>query len=214
MPAPRTPAARPGRRAVLRAGLSGAAVAGVLVLSGCRLRVGAPETRPSTVRPEPTADQLALDRAQVRADQLAALYAQAARLRTDLAPALRQLAADHTAHVQAIEALGGRSGTATSTDASTATSTDTGTTTTDTPTAGSAPTTAPVLTAATALSTLGQAERAAVAEGLADLGPVGPQAARLLASIAACRSAHVAVLSRLPRAAAGRTAGTPTTGPS
>ena len=190
-------------------------------LSGCRLRVGAPETRPSTVGPEPTADQLALDRAQVRADQLAALYAQAARLRTDLAPALRQLAADHTAHVQAIEALGGRSGTtatdsgtATSTDASTATSTDTGTTTTDTPTAGSAPTTPPVLTAATALSTLGQAERAAVAEGLADLGPVGPQAARLLASIAACRSAHVAVLSRLPRAAAGRTAGTPTTGPS
>lgn len=203
MPAPRTPAARPGRRAVLRAGLAGATAAGVLALSGCRLRVGSPDDRRSSVPPEPSADQVALDRARVRADQLAALYAQAAGLRADLAPALRQLAADHTAHVQAIEALGGRPG-STGSGAPTATTPGSTADSTAGSTAGSTPTstTPPVLTAATALSALGRAERAAVAEGLADLGPVGPQAARLLASIAACGSAHVAVLSRLPRALA------------
>src|SRR5580765_714254 len=94
MPAPPSSAARPGRRAVLRAGLVAVTGAGVLGLSGCRLRVGGPDRTPSTVAPEPTADELALDRARLRADQLAVTYAQAARLRMDLATPLRQLAAD------------------------------------------------------------------------------------------------------------------------
>jgi hypothetical protein len=45
---------------------------------------------------------------------------------------------------------------------------------------------------------LGQAERAAIASALADVPATSARAARLLASIAACGSAHLAVLARLP----------------
>jgi hypothetical protein len=160
--------------------LAGAATAGVLVTSGCRLRVGSPTKPRAVVPPEPTVDEQALDRAADLADGLAALYAQGALTRPDLAPALRQLAADHTAHRQALQAL--RPSTPTSTPTSSPSSSST----------------APALTPATLVSALGQAERAAIAIVLGDLATTGPQAARLLASIAACGSAHVTLLARLP----------------
>ena len=59
----------------------------------------------------------------------------------------------------------------------------------------------------TAVSVLGQSETAAVSATLADLAATGPQAARLLASIAACGSAHVTLLARLPRRPAKAPAG-------
>ncbi|MDP9220835.1 MAG: hypothetical protein M3P23_09875, partial [Actinomycetota bacterium] len=106
----------------------------------------------------------------------ATLYAQGALTRPDLAPALRQLAADHTAHRQALQALRPSSPSSSPTS----------------------PSNAPALTAATLISALGQAERAAIATVLGDLATTGPEAARLLASIAACGSSHVTLLARLP----------------
>jgi hypothetical protein len=178
---------------VLRAGLVGAAAAGVLVTSGCRLRVGSPPKPRAVVPPEPTPDEQALDRAADLADGLAALYAQGALTRPDLAPALRQLAADHTAHRQALQALRPRS-TSSASSAGSGGSSPTSTPTSS-PTSSS---TAPALTPATLVSALGQAERAAIATVLGDLATTGPQAARLLASIAACGSSHVTLLARLP----------------
>jgi hypothetical protein len=56
-----------------------------------------------------------------------------------------------------------------------------------------------VLTALTATSVLAQSERAAATQAQGDLATIGAQPARLLASVAACRSAHVALLARLPQ---------------
>ena len=189
MPASSSPAVWPGRRAVLRAGLAGAAAAGVLVTSGCRLRVGSPPKPRSVVPPVPTPDERALDRAADLADGLAALYAQGALTRPDLASALRQLAADHTAHRQALQALRPGSASSTSPGSSGGSSPSS---------ASTSSSTAPALTPATLVSALGQAERAAVATLLGDLATTGPEAARLLASIAACDSSHVTLLARLP----------------
>jgi hypothetical protein len=183
-----------GRRAVLGAGLAGAGAA-VALTSGCRLRVGEPAESPHQAVPEPTADELALGRADDRAGRLATLYAQAARLRPDLDAVLRQLAADHAAHGQALKALLVSSSSPTGTSS---------------PSATTSPT-SPPLTATTLLSALGQAERSSIAAGLADLAAVTPAAARLLASIAACSSAHLTVLARQPaRPRTTKPAGTPT----
>jgi len=180
MPVPRTPAVPLGRRAVLGAGLVGAGAA-VAITSGCRLRVGDPPEPRRQAAPEPTADELALGRADVRAGQLAGLYAQAAGLRPDLAAVLRQLAADHSAHGTALKAL------LVSSSPTTASS----------PSGNPSPT-SPPLSGTTLLSALAQAERSSTSAALADLAAVSPAAARLLASIAACSSAHLTVLARLP----------------
>jgi hypothetical protein len=167
---------------VLRLGVAG--VMGPLVLSGCRLRVGSPSS-PKSAAPAPqlSTDERALGAAFGQADRLATLYAQATVARPDLADALRLLGSDHTAHLRA---LGPLAGPATSRSRATATATATG---------GAGPSR---LTGATALSLLAQAERSASTATLADLATVSGQAARLLASIAACGSAHVSVLATLP----------------
>jgi hypothetical protein len=196
MPVPRTPAVPLGRRAVVGAGLAGAGAVVVLGASGCRLRVGEPAKPRHQAQPEPTADQVALARADLRADGLATLYAQAARLRPDLEAGLRQLAADHTAHARALQALVG---------SSSPTGSPTGSAS---PSANASP---PQLTATNLLSALSQAERSSTSAALADLESVGPEAARLLASIAGCGSAHVTVLARLPvRPRTTKPTGTPT----
>lgn len=198
MPDRQTPAVQPGRRAVLRAGLAGAAGVAVLSTSACRLRVGSPDRAASTpgASATPSVDQLALGRAADRAAALAADYTQAAQVRPDLAAGLGRLGADHEAHVRAISAV-----LATAAGASPSTG----------PTATSTPT-APTLIAATVLSILGQDERSSTSAALADLASVAPPTARLLASIAACGAAHVALLAALPAGAGSR--GTPTGGAS
>jgi hypothetical protein len=185
MPVPRSPAAPLGRRVVLGAGLAGAGAAVALGTSGCRLRVGEPAKPPQQAQAEPTADQLALARADNRAGDLATLYAQAARLRPDLETGLRQLAADHTAHVQALQAV---LGSAAPTSSSTTTSSPSAT----------APPSPTQLTGTNLLSVLSQAERSSTSSALGDLATVSPAGARLLASIAGCGSAHLTVLARLP----------------
>jgi hypothetical protein len=91
------------------------------------------------------------------------------------------LAADHAAHVRALAALGAvPSATATSAPP------------TASPPAAAAP------TAATALSLLAQRERAEVAARLTGLTALDGRTARLMASLAACSSAHLPLLARLP----------------
>jgi hypothetical protein len=179
---------------VLRAGPTAAASSSLLGLAGCGLRVGSPPTdRPTPPPPEPSTDDQALVRALDRAEALAASYGQAAVVRPDLAVPLRGLGADHAAHVDVLRAL---------------------TAGPPSPTGGAGPA-APSPTALTALSVLSQSERVAAAEAEADLTAIGAQPARLLASVAACRSAHVALLARLPNpptATKTRTT-TPTTTP-
>jgi hypothetical protein len=166
------------RRALLGAG------AGALTLSGCRLRVGSPPHHgPAAPAPSPSSstDDQALTRALAQAQALIAGYAQAAAVRPDLATPLGRLAADHAAHAQALRQL----------------VVSPSTPATPSPPAGGA---VPPVTAVTATSVLSQSERAAAAQAQTDLVAVGGQPARLLASLAACRSAHVAVLARLPQA--------------
>jgi hypothetical protein len=175
------------RRALLGGGLV-VTTTTVLGLSSCGLRVGSPPAKsPSTSAPTAPAstDDRALNRALASADTLAAAYGRAVVVRPDLAAALRQMGADHAAHLRALQSL-------------TAAPTSIGTPApTGTPTAAGVP----PLTAATAVSVLGQAERAAATQAQTDLVAVGAQPARLLASVAACRSAHVALLARLPQSA-------------
>lgn len=171
------PSRRLRRRTVLRAGVAAVASTTMLGLTGCGLRVGSPPAdRPTPPPPGPSTDDQALIRALQQARALAVAYGQAAVLRPDVAAPLRRLAADHDEHVRVLQAL-----TAGSPSAS--------------PTSGAAP----ALTALTATSVLSQSERAAAAQAQADLTTIGAQPARLLASVAACRSAHVALLARLPQ---------------
>jgi hypothetical protein len=207
----------PGRRTVLGAGLFAASTGLLVTVSGCRLRIGSPAHHSSTgVVPVPdSTDHLALDRAAVQAGLLTALYAQAVLVRPDITTSLQPLAADHAAHLRALEALGAHgdavaglpspSAGATSPTASPPDSA------TDRPTE-TTPSAAPAqLTAAAAISVLGQAERTAVDAAFADLPATGGQVARLLASIAACSSTHLTLLARLPGTPAS--ASLPSTGP-
>lgn len=179
MPARPGPELRPARRTVLRLGLAGAG--GAVLLTGCQLRVGSPEsTRATTPPSQPSTDERVLGAALAQADALAALYARAAVVRPDLADALRLLGSEHTAHVRVLRPLAG----AAASGGGPASPTTSGA--------------APALTAATALSVLAQAERSASAATLTDLASVSGAAARLLASVSACRSAHVSLLALLP----------------
>jgi hypothetical protein len=172
---------------VLGLGLAGAAGATVMTTAGCGLRWGSPSSAPArTTSPQLSTDERALGAALRQADDLAALYARAVVARPDLADALRLLGSDHTAHVRTLQPL---SGTAASAMGSTTPMSSTTSSASPTP-----------LTAVTAVSMLAQAERSATAAALAVLATVSGPAARLLASVAACDSAHVGVLAGLPTA--------------
>jgi hypothetical protein len=192
---------------VLRAGLGGLAAGSVAWgAGGCRLRVGSPGSSGSAATPGPTPPpaaqtagpaELATAAAVATALQLA--YGQAGVVRPDLAAALGRLLGDHTAHLRALAALGisvppaQATGASTGpTDTSTTSSLSTGTSATTSPSDGPAP------TPANALSVLAQLERSGVSSALEDIPALDSRTARLLASIAACRSAHVALLARLP----------------
>jgi hypothetical protein len=162
-------------------------------VAGCRLRVGSPPAERSTAPvPEPSTDDQALIRALQQAGSLAAAYARAELVRPDLAAPLRQLAEDHAVHVRVLQAL--TAGSASSSASSSTSSSGSGT-----PSGAATGGTGPALTASTATSALSQSERAAASQAQSDLVTVGAQPARLLASLAACRSAHVALLARLPQ---------------
>lgn len=184
MPESPVPSSGPARRTVLRLGVGGTAGAVVLLATaGCDLRFGSPGPDQSpTAGPDRSTDERALGAAAQRGDALATAYASAVVVRPDLADALRQLGADHTAHLRVLRPLAGSPA----------------------PPASAGPTPSPTtppsapLTALTAISVLAQAERAAGTATLADLASVSGPAARLLASVAACDSAHVAVLAGLP----------------
>jgi hypothetical protein len=174
---------------VLRAGLGGLAAGSVVWGStACRLRVGSPgSARTPGPTPPPTAqsaDPAELATAAAVATVLQQAYGQAGVVRPDLAAALGRLLGDHTAHLRALAALG------ISAPAVQSTATSTGPTTN--------PADLPVPTAANALSVLAQLERSGVSSALEEIAALDARTARLLASIAACRSAHVALLARLP----------------
>jgi hypothetical protein len=173
--------------------MAGAAGVTAGTTAACGLRIGSPPRGPARSRaPAPSTDEQALGRALQHADGLAAAYDRAVLVRPDLATALRQLGSDHAAHVRVLRPLAGPA-------AASAASAGTSTTPTSSPTPSSA---APdQLTAATALSLLAQTERAATAAALTDLEQISAPAARLLASVAACGTAHVGLLGRLPRTA-------------
>jgi len=163
---------RPGRRAVLRAGVAAGAAA---LLAGCGVRVGS-RTGPATPVP-PGADELARERVARDADALLALATRAAALRPADRALLAAVAADHRAHAAALRQ-------APATSAAPASPAPAG----------------PPVTAAGALPALVRAERAAAAAATAELDRVGGEVARLLASVAASRSLHVAlVTARLAR---------------
>jgi hypothetical protein len=203
----------PGRRTVLGAGLFAASTGLLVTVSGCRLRIGSPAHHSSTgVVPVPdSTDHLALDRAAVQAGLLTALYAQAVLVRPDITTSLQPLAADHAAHLRALEALGAHGDAVAGLPSPSAGATSPTDSPTDSPTE-TTPSAAPAqLTAAAAISVLGQAERTAVDAAFADLPATGGQVARLLASIAACSSTHLTLLARLPGTPAS--ASLPSTGP-
>jgi hypothetical protein len=161
---------------VLRAGVAAGAAA---LLAGCGVRVGS-RTGPATPVP-PGADELARERVARDADALLALATRAAALRPADRALLAAVAADHRAHAAALRPAPPGSATPASPAAS--------------PPADGAP-----VTAAGALPTLVRAERAAAAAATAELDRVGGEVARLLASVAASRSLHVAlVTARLGR---------------
>jgi hypothetical protein len=181
---------------VLQAGLGGLVASSVAWgTSGCRLRVGSPESSESSPTtgstPPPAARQAgpaALATAAAGATALQLAYGQAGAVRPDLAAALGRLQEDHSAHLRAFAALGISAPVAQSTAGSTAGSTSSTTSPSDGPTP----------TAANALSVLAQLERSGSSSALQDIGALDSRTARLLASIAACGSAHVALLARLP----------------
>ena len=145
----------------------------LLATSGCGLRL---ETDPPAPLPPapPTVDELARERAAVRAAQLVGLVAAVRGSRPDAARALVPLDADHRAHLAALRV---------------------------TPSAPSTPTAAATPGPAATVTRLLAAERAAAAAALADVAGTGATTARLLASVAASLQVHVRVLRALPAAA-------------
>jgi hypothetical protein len=155
-------------------GAAVAAGAGAL-LAGCGVRVGSPAGTATPV--PPGADELARERVARDADALLALATRAAALRPSDRALLAAVAADHRAHAAALRQ-------APATSAAPASPAPAG----------------PPVTAAGALPALVRAERAAAAAATAELDRVGGEVARLLASVAASRSLHVAlVTARLAR---------------
>jgi hypothetical protein len=126
-------------------------------------------------------DELARERAAADAEVLAAAAVRAARVAPSAARLLRTIADEHRAHATALRA--GAAATPTTSPSSTASS--------------SAASTATPSSPAAALRSLAAREQQTVTAIEGDLGAVGGALARLLASVAACRSVHVALLGDL-----------------
>ncbi len=176
----RTLTATPSRRSLLAATVTVPALA----VAGCSLRLGQPEEAPG--RSGPTPDELARDRAADDADALARAAVLTARSAPAAARRLRTIAEENRAHAAALRA--GRPAAATA-PSSTADPSPAGS-------PGSSSTAAPP-DAASALRALAARERTAAAAVERDLAGVSGDAARLLASVAASRTVHVAVLGQL-----------------
>lgn len=164
-------AASPTRRQLLAVGL-GAPLLGV---AGCSVRVGQPAVPPTSPAPGP--DELARDRTAGAALALAADALATAAARPDAAALLGAVADQHRAHAQALR------------PSSTASTTPTTSSTTSPPGTTSPPAT---------LAVLAQRERAAARAAQAELADVTPGTARLLASVAACRTLNAARLEQWP----------------
>jgi hypothetical protein len=178
-----------------------AATAGALtVVAGCSLRVGQP-SGPATA-PAPGADELARERV---AEQSEALAASAASIAAppDAARQLALIVRQHREHAAALRpvppsASGLPTSSATTSPPTTATTTGKATATaTATATAGGNAASAAV---ATALTHQAAAERAGASDVEPELAKVSGDVARLLASVAACRTVHAQTLDRLATA--------------
>ncbi len=175
------------RRNVLLAAVAGPAA----LAAGCSLRFGQPAADPSPS--PPGADQLARARAAAQAGTLASSAELVARARPDLGDELAAIVADHRAHAAALLPAP-----SSATDASPTGGSTTGGLTTAPP--ASPTSSAPGRSDPKAgLRAQAAAERAAVAAVESDLPRVSGDLARLLASVAASRSAHVATLGVLAR---------------
>jgi hypothetical protein len=166
---------QPRRRSLLAAAVAVPALAS----AGCSLRFGQPEAAPEPAAP--TADEQARARAARDAEALAVLATWTATFVPSAARALRTIIEEHRAHVGALRVA----------DAAT-----------DSPrgAAAGAPTPATSSTPSSrrsALHALAAREHLAVSAVETDLAAVGPDLARLLASVAACREVHVSVLAQL-----------------
>ena len=171
------PSAVPTRRSVVRAlaglGIGAVGTGALSPLAGC---TKAPAAAPSPQRePDPVraVDLAVVARALAASQDLAARYAATIAASPDLAGLLVPLAAEHAAHVAALDTTPA-SGTAAAPSST-------------------APGPAPVAPGE-AMAALAAAERASAAARVDDLLASSPAVARLLASIAACQAAHAAVL--------------------
>ena len=183
MPNPSWPSGRgrPGRRAVLGAGVAAGTTA---LLAGCGVRVGSP-AGPATPAPAGP-DELARERVARDADALLALVSQVAAARPADRALLRAVAADHRAHAAALRPSA-------ASNSSSPAPPGPGSASTGVPSTGR-PSTGPALAARDALPALARAERAAASAASAELERVSGEVARLLASVAASRSLHVALV--------------------
>ncbi|WP_426566543.1 hypothetical protein ACPPVT_08370 [Angustibacter sp. McL0619] len=164
------------RRQLVRAGLSAPALC---VLPGCSLRIGEPDADPTM--PAAGGDELARERVALQSDQLAASAMRAASLRPDAARQLAVIVQQHREHAAALRPV--------QPSASSGTTASSGLPT-DTDPSGA--------TAATALTKQAAAERAGASAIEPELARVSGDVARLLASVAACRTVHAATLQLLP----------------
>jgi hypothetical protein len=179
------PSGVPTRRSVLRwlAGVGTGVGTGVMgagamsTLTGCTT---APAADPSSPRGEPDRDRgvdlAVVSRALAASQDLAQRYADAVTALPDLAGTLTPLAAEHAAHIRALD-----------------TTLDSATANTESPAPVSSGPVRPV-SAGETIAALAAAERASATARVADVLTSSPDVARLLASIAACQAVHAAVL--------------------
>jgi hypothetical protein len=168
---------RPSRRSVLAGG-------GLLLVAACT------GSSPSPVlAPRLTADQRLARHAAAEITVLSAAYTATIAAHPRTRRALGPLAAEHEAHVAAlVELLPAPTATPSGSPSPSGS--------TSPSTSASPPPVVPA-TPAEAVAALAVAERAAAARRRAQAGGAGPELARLLASIAACESVHVAQVAHL-----------------
>ena len=186
MPADQRPLGgpRPTRRQLVRAGLTAPLLA---VVGACSVRVGQPDSDPTM--PAAGADELARERVAVQSDQLAASATQAATVRPDAARQLAAIARQHREHATALRPVQPSSSAAASPSSTRAPATG-------------GPTAPSPAAAASALTRQATAERKGASAVEPELGKVSGDVARLLASVAACRTVHAATLEQLSARAA------------
>jgi len=168
---------------------AGVAAGATTLLAGCGVRVGSP-AGPATPAPAGP-DELARERVARDADALLALVTRVAAARPTDRALLRAVAADHRAHAAALRPSAAPDPSSPVTPGPGSAST--GSLSTGGLSTGS-PSTGPALTARDALPALARAERAAASAATAELERVSGDVARLLASVAASRSLHVALV--------------------